>query len=56
MTKEEIQVKKTEVTNRFDELNAQQAEIGDELKRLQGEYRLLENMESKTVKSTEEKK
>lgn len=55
MTKEEIQVKKTEVTNRFDELNAQQAEIGDELKRLQGEYRLLENMDATVVENKEKK-
>jgi predicted transcriptional regulator len=57
MTKEEIQKKKKELTDKFNELQAQKEEMNSNLKkvveeqlRLQGEFRLLEELEKETKK------
>lgn len=44
MSKEELQDRKAVLTERFDKLTQQRQEIEDELKRLQGEYRLAEEL------------
>lgn len=44
MTESEIKAKLDEISGRFDELKAQKDQIDQELYRLQGEYRVYEQM------------
>lgn len=44
MQKESLEQRKTAIQSRFDELSKQKTDIDDEMKRLQGEFRLVEDL------------